>query len=44
MHSYILSSGMSRYMHHYERHGVGRDVFEEALATTEQILYDYRQL
>ena len=24
--------------------GVGRDVFEDALATTEQILHDYRQL
>eukprot|EP01047_Picozoa_sp_COSAG01_P027846 COSAG01_NODE_1852_length_9061_cov_50.987949_3_plen_520_part_00 len=32
------------YLHHYERHGVGRDTFSEHLATAEQILFDYRSL
>ena len=40
----MMQGGGGAYLHHYAKHGVGRDVFEEALATTEQILYDYRQL
>ena len=36
--------GAGAYLHHYDRHGVGREVFDEALATAEQMLHDYRQL
>ena len=32
------------YVHHYERHGIGLDEFQQRLVKAEQILFDYRQL
>ena len=40
----LIASFAQAYLHHYARHGVGPEVFDEQMAVLEQVLFDYNSL